>query len=403
MNIFKKIYARLFQTVLYVGANFINFRKPILYSGNNSTKHIIDILKKHNKKDLFIVTDNSIFSLGLLDNILSLLNEENIRYSIFKDVYPNPTISQVESGLKMYKDNNHSIILCIGGGSVMDCAKIIGARATNLKRSVEKMKGLFKITHKTPTIIAIPTTAGTGSETTLAAVIVNDQNHAKYSCTSPKLVPTYAILDPSLLTSLPGKITSTTGMDTLTHSIEAFIGRSNVISTKKNALSSIKLVVDNLEKSYNDPTNLIYRENMQIASFQGGLAFTRAYVGYVHAISHAISGKYNIPHGLANAVILPIVLEAFGSSVYSKLAKIYDHLNLPKTTKLNKAKYIIDLIKTMNKNMNIENTFGSLIKDEDIDGLAIHAYKEAYPLYPVPKLFSLEEIKSLIKTIQSNN
>lgn len=402
MNIFKKANGRMFQIIMYVGAFFINFREPKVYKGKDSYKSILEILCKENADNLFLVTDESIYSLGLLDNIFTLLKENNIRYTIFKDIKPNPTIEEVENGLKLYKENNHSVILCVGGGSVMDTAKIIGARASNPKKSVRKMKGLFKITHKTPPIIAIPTTAGTGSETTLAAVIVDSKNHAKYSCTSPKLVPTYAILEPSLLLTLPGKITSTTGMDTLTHAIEAFIGRSNVNKTRNAALKSIDLTVKFLEKSYAEPTNVYYREQMQVASFLGGVAFTRAYVGYVHAISHAISAKYNVPHGLANAVILPIVLRRYGKSVFSKLSEIYDHLGYKDLTKKeDKAMYVIEMIEGMNERMGIINSFGENIDEKDIHELAIHAYKEAYPLYPVPYMFSLKEIKQILIEIKN--
>lgn len=400
MNLLKKIYYRTFQFILYLGANFINFREPKIFSGKDSILKVCDLLDGKKYKSIFVVSSHSLKRHGLLNTLLTHLNEKNIPYVEYLDVNVNPSIDDVENGLKILKTMDKPLIVGIGGGSVLDCAKIIAARCTNKNKSVSKMKGLFKIRHKLPLLVLAPTTAGTGSETTVAAVIVDKTNHDKYAINDPKLIPDYAILDSSFLLTLPGSVTSTTGMDALTHAIEAYLGRSNTRKTKKYALNAIKLIFEYLEKSYNEPANLEYREKMQLASYQAGVSFTRAYVGYVHALAHSLGGKYNTAHGYANAIILPVVLKEYGVKAYKKLAKIYDHCFINKTlSNKDKAEFIINKIEQMNKNMNIVSDFKDVIKLEDIPNLVDHAYKEAHPLYPVIKFLDKNTLFNIYKKI----
>ena len=396
MNIFQKTYYRLFQKAMYLGAFFISFKEPKLIKGKGSIVDTIEVAKKHGYKSIFVVSSEQLEQFGLLDEYKEALAKSGIPHKFFLDVLVDPNIDLVEKGLKEYQEMDKACIVAIGGGSVIDCAKVIAARSTN-KKSIRKMKGLFKITHKLPLLMVAPTTAGTGSETTLAAVIVDSENHDKYAINDPHLIPKYAVLDPNFLLTLPGSVTSTTGMDALTHAIEAYIGKSNICKTKRNALSAIKLIFENLEASYNEPKNIEYRENMQLASYQAGVAFTRAYVGYVHALAHSLGGKYKVPHGLANALLLPEVLKEFGSSIDKKMAEIYDYV-YGKTTKLSnneKKIFIINKIEEMNRNMNIVSNLKDTIKLDDIDELVNHAYKESHPLYPVPKFLSKEILKNI--------
>ena len=318
-----------------------------------------------------------------------------IDYTLFYNITANPTVAQVEDGLKVYKDNNCDSIVVIGGGSAMDAAKIIGARVTNNK-SINKMKGLLKITHKLPLLIAIPTTAGTGSETTLAAVISNPETKEKFPIEDPHITPKYTILNPKLLVKLPPHITSTTGMDALTHAVEAYIGKANTKKTKQKAINAVKLTFANLQNSYNQPDNLTYRENMQVAAFDAGVAFTRAYVGYVHAIAHTLGGVYHVPHGLANAIVLPYVLKEFGCSAHKKLAELYDCVVKDSSLSIKeKATTFIEMIEDLNYQLNIPNNLKEIIKEEDIDFMVEKAYKEAIPLYPTPTLWSKETFKKI--------
>ena len=280
----------------------------------------------------------------------------------------------------------------------MDCAKVAAARVANPDRTIEEMKGLLKVRKKTPPVFAVPTTAGTGSETTLAAVVTNVKTHEKYAINDPKLRPGYAVLDPLLTVGLPPNITSTTGMDALTHAVEAYIGRGNTKKTRQFAEEAVKLIFENLETAYNDGKNVKARENMLFASFCGGAAFTRAYVGYSHAIAHKLGGLYGIPHGLANAVILPYVLDYFGKSAETALSRLSDIVGIKGADNSQKAGAFIEEIRAMNKRMNIPEHISS-IKAEDIPIIAKSALKEANPLYPVPKIMNRRECEEIVKKI----
>ena len=403
MNLFKKIYCRAFQFVLRIGMYFIHFPSPKLISGEDSILKVKDILVEKKINCVLIVTDNNLFSLGLLNKMLkSLDSAEEIKYVIYKDVVPNPTIDNIEEGLKLYKENGCKAIIAFGGGSPMDTAKGIGARVARPKKQISKMKGLLKVGKKLPLIIAIPTTAGTGSETTVAAVISNPKTHEKYPINDPKLVPQYAVLDPNLIVNLPGKITSTTGMDALTHAIEAYIGNSNTRKTKNSAILAVKLIFNNLEESYNNPQNKEARNNMLIASYHAGVAFTRAYVGYVHALAHTLGGFYGVPHGLANSILLPVVLEKFGDSAYKKLAELADLINLTDSSLTNKekAEAFIREIKNMNTRMCIPSKIENIIKEDDIVLMCERADSEGNPLYPVPRLMGKKEFAEIIESIR---
>ena len=401
MNIFKKVFIRTYQKVLYIASYFLPFKEPIIIKGENSFNDLAIKLKFYKKDNVLLVSDETLHNLKLDENLINALNKENINFTSYYNINPNPSINEVEQGVILYRQNNCKAIIAIGGGSVMDAAKIIGARVTNNKTPISKMKGLLKIRKKLPMLIAIPTTAGTGSEVTVAAVITNKESKEKFPIEDYKLIPTLAILNPSLLINLPPHITSTTGMDALTHAIEAYIGLSNTKKTKQAAIKAIQLIFNNLYESYVNPFNMLAREKMQVASYFAGVAFTRAYVGYVHALAHTLGGQYNVAHGLANAIILPIVLKEYGDSVTNKLAELYDYVivNSP-LSKKEKANKFIEMIEELNNKMNIKNNFKEIIKDEDIDSLAKKAYKEAIPLYPTPTLWDLNKFKEMYYKIK---
>ena len=397
----KHTFYRTYQSVYKVAMGVLDWTPPQLLQGAGAIKKLPGLVKEQGVKNVLIVTDKGLMSLHLLDSLFEGLEKEGIKYTVFDGVQPNPTIYNVEEALKLYHDNNCEAFIAFGGGSPMDCAKVTAAKVARPNKSIPSMRGQLKVLKKTPLIFAVPTTAGTGSETTLAAVISNPDTHEKNAINDPVLRPKFAVLDPELTVGLPPHITSTTGMDALTHAVEAFIGRSNVKSTEDAALKATKLIFENIEKVYEDGKNIEARENMLVASFYAGVAFTRAYVGYVHAIAHNLGGMYGIPHGLANAVILPYILEFFGESAHHRLAILADVAGITEglTTEKEKAEKFIEAIKELNKKMNIPDKFEG-IKDEDIELIATRALKEGNPLYPVPKIMDLEECKAIIKTLQ---
>ncbi len=396
-----EIFYRAYQTAYKGAMTFLNWDEPYLLKGEGAVKKLPALVKSKGINNVLIVTDKGLMSLGLLNGMLEQMDKNEVKYVIYDGVQPNPTIDNIEEARRIYLKNGCQGIIAFGGGSPMDCAKAAGARVTNPNKSVVSMRGQLKIVHKLPPFFAVPTTAGTGSEVTLAAVVSNPETHEKNAINDPKLRPKYAVLDPELTLGLPPHITSTTGMDALTHAVEAYIGRSNVASTEKYAEDATKLIFENLEKVYENGKDVEARENMLVASYWAGMAFTRAYVGYVHAIAHNLGGLYGTPHGLANAVILPYVLEYFGESAYPRLAKLADVAGITEAgmSEADKAKLFIKRIKEMNANMNIPEHF-EFIEDKDIPTLVQRALKEANPLYPVPKIMDEKDCREVILKIR---
>ena len=378
MNIFKKFYCRAFQTAFKLALPILPYREPKIIKTN---EEIINLLKENNISSILLVTDKGIRGFNLTKSLEEIIESSGIKLSIYDAVVPNPTTDNVAECLDMYKQNNCQAIIAFGGGSVMDCAKATGARVAKPKKSLSQMKGVLKVRKRLPLLIAVPTTAGTGSETTLAAVITDSQTRHKYAINDFPLIPKYAMLNADLTVGLPPHITSTTGMDALTHAVEAYIGRSTTKQTRNCALYAVKTIYENLLECYNNPTNIKARENMLLASYNAGVAFTKSYVGYVHAIAHSLGGKYNVPHGLANAVILPYVLRKFGSKIYKKLWEmgVYAGMFDKSTSYEVGAKMFIEKIEEMNKLMNI-GTQIDIIEENDIPSLAKTAEHEANPL-----------------------
>ena len=398
----KKCWYRTYQKVLFLAMCFMNWKEPELLEGENAVLKLPAFIKNKGINKVLVVTDKGLMGLYLLDPLFEELKKEGIEYFVFDGVQPNPTIPNIEDCRNVYLENNCEGIIAFGGGSPMDCAKAAAARVVKPKQSVRKMRGYLKVSKKLPPFFAVPTTAGTGSETTVAAVVTDPETHEKNAISDPCLRPKYAVLDPALTTGLPPHITSTTGMDALTHAVEAYIGKSNVKSTIKYSEDAVKLIHANLEKAYRDGKDIEARNNMLKASFYAGSAFTRAFVGYVHAIAHNLGGMYNTPHGLANAVILPYVLEWYGSSVYKPLAKLADLINLTDKELSNeeKAKAYIAEIRRMNQAMNIPSKF-DFIKEEDIPTLVKRALKEGNPGYPVPKIMKPNDCEQVIRSIMA--
>jgi alcohol dehydrogenase class IV len=278
----------------------------------------------------------------------------------------------------------------------MDCAKAVGARIVRPKMALRKMAGLIKVCKRLPLFIAIPTTAGTGSETTVASVIVDSKNHHKYVINDFCLIPHYAFLDPAVTLGLPKGLTSTTGMDALTHAVEAYIGRSRTKSTKAASEKAVKLIFENLERAYENGADMEARKNMLEASYLAGTAFTKSYVGYIHAVAHSLGGKYGVAHGLANAVLLPKVLRAYGEGVTKPLAELARAIGMGENNMSDKdlADMIISHIEGMNRRMQIPDVL-DCIRTEDIPEMAKHADNEGNPLYPVPVLWDAKELERL--------
>ena len=395
----KKAY-RAQHGVMKVVAGVFPFPVPALLTGPGSVGQLAENIKIRGLKHVLVVTDRILMDLKLPEGLLSALSENGVEYTIFDEVKPNPTIENVEEGRKLYKENKCDGIIGFGGGSPIDCAKIIGARISNPYLSVRRMKGMFRVFLPIPPFFAVPTTAGTGSETTIAAVITDADTHEKFAVNDFKLIPKIAVLDPELMAGLPPHITATTGMDALTHAVEAYIGVNGNKFTDENAEKATELIFENLETAYKDGSNLGARNNMALASFYAGTAFTRAYVGYVHAIAHNMGGLYGVAHGLANAIILPYVLEFCRKDAEQKLARlaIAGGIGTAEESAEALSHRFIEKIKTMNKDMGLPDDIKEL-KEEDIPLIAKRALDEAHPDYPVPRIMTRQECEDLIRKL----
>lgn len=405
VGFFRRSYSRAFQFILYIGSFFLPWPRPKLLKGEGCIKNVPSLLKKNNLCRSLLVTDEGLMKIGLMNSLINCLEAEGLVVTVYGKVQPNPTVGIIEDAVALYKENQCDHIIGFGGGSAIDSAKVVGARIARPKKSIRKMKGLFGVLWKLPPVIAIPTTAGTGSECTLAAVVSCRERKEKYALEDPFLFPPYAVLDPQLTVNLPRFVTATTGIDTLTHGIESYLSIFQTRQTEKDAIQAIKLTFKYLQRAFDTGEDLEAREKMQEAAYLGGLAFTRAYVGNVHAVAHALGGFYNVPHGYANAVALPFVLDAYGSSVHKKLAHLADEVGLSADSLKEKATAFISAVKHLNAAMDIPPTLGPKypVQNEDIEKMAEHAFREATPLYPVPVIFSKADFVDIFKKVSDSD
>ncbi len=397
----EKAYYRSFQAVFNIGARCLYWRRPVEVSGTGSIGKIPELLRREKVSKAMIVTGPSV-GKKLAPHITGALENAGISYVMFAEVEANPSVDTVEKIRELYVENGCDGMIALGGGSPMDAAKAAAARVVRPGRTLDQMAGLLRVGKKLPPFIAVPTTAGTGSETTIAAVITDTATHHKYALMDLNLVPKYAVLDPEMTRGLPPKITATTGMDALTHAVEAYVCWT--YNTKESLRCAEEATVDifrYLERAYKNGDDMEARTKMLIASNKAGFAFTRAGVGNVHAIAHTLGGLYNTPHGLANAVILPIVLEDYGEAVYPKLARLAELTGTAVSgAEKDKAEAFIREIRAMNARMEIPTGF-DFIKDKDIPQMITWALKEANPTYPVPVVYDRKRCEKVIRRVMA--
>ena len=391
MNVIKKAAFRTYQTVFKIAIPVLPYRSPAIL---NSVQELPAVLRRKNIGRVLLVTDRYLHESGMLEPLKKALSDHEICCTIYDETVPNPTVENVEAARALYVQEGCQGLIGFGGGSAIDCAKAVGARIARPSKSIPRMKGILKVMHRIPFLVAIPTTAGTGSETTLATVITDSENAHKFPINDFNLIPRVAVLDAEMTRTLPPSLTATTGMDALTHAVEAYIGRSTVKQTRADALEAARLIAENLENAYRDGNDMTARANMLQAAFLAGRAFTKSYVGYCHAVAHSLGGKYHVPHGLANAVLLPYVLEAYGPSIYKKAKDLAVAMHLADDSAGEKeaAKRLIAHIRKMNRDMGIPEKLPGIVAS-DIPKLAAYAEKEANPLYPVPVLMSRKELE----------
>lgn len=393
MNILRKTWCRTYQAAFHIAQPLLPYKDPVV---KESINDIPEILRTNNINKVVFVTDKGLVTAGLAKRIEDVLASAKIDFTTYSDTVPNPTIENVESVREIYLNTSAQGFVSLGGGSAMDCAKAAAARIARPNKQIPQMRGILKVHKKLPLIVAIPTTAGTGSEATVTTVITDSPKNYKYPISDFCLIPPYAIHDYTLTTGLPQRMTSTTGMDALTHAVEAYIGRSLNKTSAANAEEATRLIHKYLYRAYTNGNDTEARQNMLRASFCAGLAFSMSYVGYIHAVAHSLGGKYGTPHGLANSVLMPIILREYGECVYKKLARLARKSGVIADGHSDEetAKLFIDWIQEMNDKMNIPRVIDGIC-DEDIPEMAAHADAEANPTYPVPKLMDKKELERL--------
>lgn len=374
-------------------------QKPLVFSGSGSTGKLIDLLLANGGRRPLLVTDNFLLKNGMLDNVIAQLDEAGAEVTIFSGTVPNPSLAVVEAGLKMGVEDNCDSCIAIGGGSVIDTAKVISAALTN-QQGVAKLVGILKVRTPPVPFYVVPTTSGTGSEVTTAAVISDPQTHRKQFFVDPKYIPLATALDPEILHSLPPSLTATTGMDALTHAVEAYTSRNRFADTDRDAALAIKLIFQYLPRAYNDGSDLEAREKVALASFLAGYAFTKSSLGYVHAISHQISALYNTAHGLANAVILPRVLRFNLPKSYQRFANLERFLSGQQRDAQPEelAEAFIKRVDLLSERLNIPENLAE-IKAIDFRIIERNARSEARFSYAVPRTMNSRQVRQILTSL----
>lgn len=392
----KTAWCRSYQAALKVANYLLGYRTPEVLEGPGCVRQLPGAIAAHGIGRVLLVCGPHLYARGATDSLMEALAAQGIEAFVFCDLQANPTDRNVEAGYASFAENACEAIIAFGGGSPLDCAKAIAVKVAHPTRPVTAYQGVLKVRAKLVPLFAVPTTAGTGSETTIASVITDAATHHKASINDPALMPMLAVLDPELTVSLPPHVTATTGMDALCHAVESYTNATYCTKLENDyACRAVRLIFENLPRAYEQGDDLTARQNLQRAAFYAGRAFTRGCVGYVHAVGHTLGGLYGVPHGLAMAVILPKVLRQYGPAVYPRLAELADACGIKANTTAERALTLIARIEQLNEQLGIPAGF-DCIRDEDIPQMIAWADAEANPLYPVPVVWCRSDFERLI-------
>jgi alcohol dehydrogenase class IV len=374
--------------------------KPTLFTGVGSSEQLCENIVGFGHRRVLIVTDEILVKLGVLDSMKKVFEENNVEVVVFDGVEPDPTYAVVDKGTEVFLNKKCDAVLAVGGGSSIDAAKVIALAAANKTTNSLKLAGNYKSRRFPKPLYAVPTTAGTGSEVTLAAVISHPKTHVKLPIADHRTLPLAAAIDPEIMKGMPPPITAATGMDALTHAVESFIATTSTRFTERYARSAVRAIFEYLPKAYEKGDDLEAREAMGMASFNAGYAFTKTLVGYVHGIAHHFGSVYGTPHGLANALLLPHVLEFSKDAVEERLAILAEDIGVAKDTMSieQKAQAFIDSVYELEDRVGVPKSLEAL-KKEDIPKIAKAALKETHAQYAVPKYMDQKSCEHLIEKL----
>ncbi|EOU1127329.1 L-threonine dehydrogenase [Clostridium perfringens] len=374
------------------------FMPAISLMGADCLKDAGDQVGELGFKKALIVTDKVLGQIGIVKKVTDVLDNKNIEYAIYDETKPNPTVKNVNDGLALLKEKECDFVISLGGGSAHDCAKGIALLATN-GGEIKDYEGVDKSKKPQLPMVGINTTAGTGSEMTLFAIITDEERHIKMALVDKHLTPIIAVNDPMLMLAMPKSLTAATGMDALTHAVEAYVSTSATPITDACAEKAIELISNYLVNAVENGQDVEARDMMAYAEYLAGMAFNNASLGYVHAMAHQLGGFYNLHHGVCNAILLPHVQEYNKATSASRLAKIAKIMggNIEGLTDEQGADLCIDMIKSLSQTIGIPEGLGVLgVKESDFETLATNALNDACSLTN-PRKGNLEEVISIFK------
>ncbi len=378
-------------------SKFLPVGTPVTFVGTEATAELCTSLARMSRAKVLVVTDAGLVSAGLVGRVTAALETEGVEYAVYDGVEPDPTFTQVEEGLARVDREGCERILAVGGGSPLDAAKVIAASATN-GRDPRNLEGLLKVRRPPLPLSAIPTTAGTGSEATVAAVVSDPETHEKKFILDPKLLPEMAALDPTLMVGLPPAVTAATGMDALTHAVESYLATTSTAQTERFATAAVRLIFENLPRAYERGDDLDARRAMALASYYAGIAFTRTSVGYVHAIAHTFGAYYRTPHGMANAIALPHVLEFSRPAAQVRMAMLGRLVGVADVDEARSAEGFVGAVRGLMTRIGIPPHLEDLRVD-DVASIARKALAEAHMNYPVPRYMEQSDCERILGDI----
>lgn len=393
----ERLLHRIFVPIARLLTRVLPDRVPVTFAGSGAVDDMCRSIAQRGLRRVLVVSDAGLVGVGIVAAVTDRLAAVGVEHSLYSGVEPDPTTEQVEAGLALYRSEACEAVVAVGGGSPMDAGKLIATLATNDK-PLRRLRGKFHIRRQPAPVFAVPTTAGTGSEVTIAAVVSDPVTHAKSSVVDPKLLPTMVALDPALTTGLPPRVTAATGIDALTHAVEAYISLTATPQTEVYSRTAVRLVFEHLPRAYADGSDEDARQAMMLAAYYGGLAFTRTSVGYVHAIAHNLGATYGTPHGHANAVALAPVLEFSLPEVRDRLADLADVVGVEGSDTAERARGFIAAVRDLLKTVGIDHELAEL-RESDIHSLARRARTEALLDYPVPRFMSQADCEGVIREI----
>jgi len=386
---------RAFQKLARLGRN--PWREPVLLRGPGSAGELPSLIKSLRLRRVLLVTDPGLMRLGLPRPLIQGLEKAGLFCVVYSKTAANPTARNIEEAREVYTGAQCQCVVAFGGGSPMDCAKMACLLANAPHKKAHRIVQRLRL-RKTPTLFAVPTTAGSGAEATPAAMITNPETHVKYAVLSPGLRPKYAVLDPALTLGLPPRLTAQAGMNALAQAVEAYISRGRTKRTDALAREAVELVFANLDAACSNGGDMEARDAMLYAAFRAGTACARACAGYTHGIAHALGGLYGLPHGLASAVALPHVLTAYGPCIHARLADLCDAAGLAADleTPAEKAEAFIKALRVLNTSLGLPARLGC-IKEEDVPEIAARALKACNPLCPVPRIWRQAQCEEVVR------